>query len=288
MLNLGLIGDIQLLEPYARKAMEHPGVVITGKSSVGTQPQPASFRLHAPEFNRIELIERSDALLINKFSLMPFQLVCDMIKKTRHIFAISYPDLSFEECSLLAKLAGEAKTVIQIVNPLYYKPPIMWLNKNVKKPSFTSVSHFYKNIPETDFLLTLLLMLQNAIGTGAKKTNAVSFRSMNTGNDFMNIHLELNDGSVIQFNTGKTVDTEEFIIKSYASNHFAVMDVTQNLLSLNNQDIDLTGYEEQNEINDFINTILQNKKAVTSIEKFATALQTKHTILDKLNRYINC
>ncbi len=288
MLHLGLIGDIQLLEPYARKAMEHPEVVITGKSSVGTQPQPASFRLHAPEFNRMELIERSDALLINKFSLLPFQLVCDMIKKNRHIFAISYPDLSFEECSIMAKLAGEAKTVIQIVNPLYYKPPVMWLNKYIKKPSFTSVSRFYKNIPETDTLLTLLLMLQNAIGTGQKKTSAVSFKSIQTGNDFMNIYLELNDGSVIQFNTGKMVDTEEFIIKSYASNQFAFMDIAQNLLSLNNQTIDLSDYEEQNEIHDFLNSILQNKKAVTSIEKFATALQMKHSILDKLNRYNNC
>jgi hypothetical protein len=288
MLQLGLIGDIQVLEPYARIAMEHPEIVITGKSSVGTQPQPGSLRLHAPEFNRIELIERSDALLINRFSLLPFQLLCDMVKKTRHIFAISYPDLGFEECSRLAKLASEAKTVIQIVNPLYYKPPIMWLNKNINKPSFTSVSYFQKNVSETDTLLSLLLMLQNSIGTAPKKTSAVTFQSTQTGNDFTNIHLELNDGSVIQLNTGKTGETEEFQIKSFANNQFTSVDVMQNLLTLNNQQVDLSDYGKQNDIMDFINSIIQSKKAVTSIETFATVLQIKQAILDKLNRYINC
>ena len=288
MLQLGLIGDIQVLEPYARKAMEHPEVVITGKSSVGTQPQPGSFRLHAPEFNRIELIERSDALLINRFSLLPFQLVCDMVKKTRHIFAISFPDLSFEECYKLAKLASEAKTVIQIINPLYYKPPVMWLNKNIIKPSFISVSYFQKNLSETDIILTLLLMLQNALSTGPKKTSALTFRSIQTGNDFTNIHLELNDGSVIQFNAGKTEETEEFSIKSFANNQFTVVNVMQNLLTLNNQQVDLSDYQKQNDILDFINSIIQNKKAVTSIETFAIVLQIKQAILDKLNRYLNC
>jgi len=276
------------LEPYARKAMEHPEVVITGKSSVGTQPQPGSFRLHAPEFNRIELIERSDALLINRFSLLPFQLVCDMVKKTRHIFAISFPDLSFEECYKLAKLASEAKTVIQIINPLYYKPPVMWLNKNIIKPSFISVSYFQKNLSETDIILTLLLMLQNALSTGPKKTSALTFRSIQTGNDFTNIHLELNDGSVIQFNAGKTEETEEFSIKSFANNQFTVVNVMQNLLTLNNQQVDLSDYQKQNDILDFINSIIQNKKAVTSIETFAIVLQIKQAILDKLNRYLNC
>jgi hypothetical protein len=288
MIQLGLIGDIQVLEPYARKAMEHPEIVITGKSSVGTQPQPGSFRLQAPEFNRIELIERSDALLINRFSLLPFQLLCDMVKKTRHIFAISYPDLSFEECSRLAKLASEAKTVIQILNPFFYSPPIMWLNKNINKPSFTSVSYFQKDFPKTDILLTLLLMLQNAVGTGPKKTNAVAFRSAETDNDFTHIYLELNDGSVIQFNTGKTGDKEEFQIKSFASNQFTAVDVIQNLLTLNNQMVDLSDYGNQNETQDFINSILQSRKAVTSIETYATVLQIKQAILDKLNRYINC
>jgi hypothetical protein len=288
MLQLGLIGDIQLLEPYARKAMEHPEVVITGKSSVGTQPQPGSFRLQAPEFNRIELIERSDALLINKFSLLPFQLVCDMVKKNRHIFAISYPDLTFDECSRLAKLAGEAKTVIQVVNPLFYHQPLLWLNKNVKKPSFTSISYFPKDVPETDSLLSFLLMLQKLIGTGPKKTTAVAFRSNQTSSDFTHIHLELNDGSIIQFNTGKNNEAEAFQIKSFESNQFVAIDILQNLLMLNNQTVDLSEYSKQDETQDFINSIHQNRKAVTSIENFATALQTKQAILDKLNRYIDC
>jgi len=117
MLNLGLIGDIQMLEPFTKRAQEHPQIHIAGKSSVGTQPLQGSSRISAPEFNRIELIERSDALLINRFSLLPFQLICDIVKKSKHFFAASYPELTAEECSQILKLRNEAQTVIQVINP---------------------------------------------------------------------------------------------------------------------------------------------------------------------------
>ena len=105
MLNLGLIGDIRLMEPYIKRVMDHPEIHITGKSSVGIHPQPDDFRLPVPEFNRIELIERSDALLINRFSLLPFDMLCSMVKKSKHFFATSHPAFTPEQSLHLAKLA---------------------------------------------------------------------------------------------------------------------------------------------------------------------------------------
>src|SRR5690554_3193119 len=114
MLNIGLIGDIKLLEPYTQGIQQHKKALIIGKSSVGTQPLPSGFRMQVPEFNRIELIERSDVLFINKFSLLPFSLICEMVKKSKHIFAASFPDLTSEEMNQLIKLADEARCVIQV------------------------------------------------------------------------------------------------------------------------------------------------------------------------------
>lgn len=288
MIQVGLIGDIQLLDPYVSKAMEHPEIVITGKSSVGIPPKPGSTRIQAPEFNRIELIERSDALMINKFSLLPFQLVCDIVKKSKHIFAASYPELSVGECMQLAKLANEAKTVIQFVNPNYYLPPVQWLNKTSRKQSFTTISSWGSESREKDSLMKMLLMLKDLLGAGPKKVNAVAFQSPTAGADFNHVSLERGDGSVIQLNFGKTPGTSEFLIKSYSTNQFAQLDVVHNIFTSNGEPLDLTEHSNKNETHDFIKAVFQNKKAATGIEDYSMALQTKQAILDKLNRYINC
>ena len=170
MLNIGLIGDIKLLETFTKKAQEIPEINITGKSSVGTQPLPGNLKLQAPEFNRIELIERSDALIINRFSLLPFALLCDMVKQSKHFFAASYPNLTQNEINQLAKLAQEAKTVIQIANPLYYMPAMQWLAKNLKKPAYVDVTYFNQDAAEKNTLLLLLLMLKDITGTIPKKS----------------------------------------------------------------------------------------------------------------------
>jgi hypothetical protein len=287
MLQLGLIGDFQQLEPFVKRAQEHPDVIITGKSSVGTQPQPGRYKLQVPEFNRMELIDRSDALLINKFSLLSFQLVCDMVKKSKHIFATSYPDLSVSECAQLVKLANEAKTVIQIVNPFYYIPAVQWMNNNISKPFFMNISFFGKEQSQNDFLLQKLLMLQDFMGTGPKKTTAVSFQ-YDLKNIFNNVHLEFGDGSVIQINFGQSEINEDFQIKSYADKQFVVLDIFKNNFLLNNMPLEVNTHTQKDETLNFIASILQTKKAITDIEKYAVALQIKHNISAKLNRYINC
>jgi hypothetical protein len=284
MLNLGLIGDIKLLEPYMKKARENPEVHITGKSSVGIQPQPDSFRLQAPEFNRIELIERSDALLINRFSLLPFQLLCDMVKKSKHFFATSYPQLNPEECTVLAKLAHEAKTVIQIANPFYYLPAMHWLNKNLKKPVFIDVSYFKNEPLKNDVLIQLLLMLQD-VGTSPKKTGAVTYQSTPANSQFSNVQLELGDGTIINIAFGKADKKSEFKIKTFARNQFIEIDIDEKKHTCNNIPIDLTEFKNTSETDSFLNAIFKKKQAVTSIEKFALVLQTAKNIQEKLDRY---
>ena len=202
MLNLGLIGDIKLLEPYAKKIQGHQNIHITGKSSVGTTTNPASFRFTIPEFNKIELIERSDALLINHFSLLPFQLLCDIVRKSKHIFATEYPDISIQECRDLTKLANEAQTVFQVINPFYYLPALQWLNKNLKKPAYLDIS-FFKGKPEqTEWLTPLLLMLKEITGTIPKKISAMAFQINEPQSEFNNLRLEFGNASSVNLNFG--------------------------------------------------------------------------------------
>ncbi|RIH65743.1 hypothetical protein D1164_08785 [Mariniphaga sediminis] len=285
MLKLGLIGDIQMLEPFIKKAMKHPEVYIAGKSSVGTRPQPAGSRLTITEFNRVELIERADAFLINHFSLLPFQLLCEMVKKSKHFFATTYPELSADECTQLTKLAQEAQTIIQIANPFYYLPAIQWLGQNVLKPAFVEVSYFKNEPVGADTLLQLLLMLKNITGNIPKKTSAVSFDSTLADSVFSNLQLEFGDGSVVQINYGKKGTQNVFKVNTYAHNQFVEFDFLKGHYSCNNSPIDLSPFKKELETDTFLNTLAQKKLPVTTIEDYSSVLQTLHKIHLKLDRF---
>lgn len=283
MLNLGLIGDIQQLEPFSKKAQELREIHITGKSSVGTQP--GNFRVSVPEFNRIELIERSDALLINRFSLLPFQMLCDMVKKSKHFFATSYPNLSADECSHLAKLATEAQTIIQIANPFYYFPAVQWLSSNIKQPSLIEVSCFKDEQQETDLLLQLMLMLKDAAGLNPRKANVMSFHSTSADSRINRIYLEFGNGTVATINYGKMGQHNEFRIKTYADNQFTNFDLVRNHFTCNNSPIDLSALKKINETDDFLQSILQKKQKTTNIENYSSVIQIVQKISSRLNHF---
>lgn len=285
MLNLGLIGDIQLLEPYIISAQGIPEIHITGKSSVGTHSKPDNFRLSAPEFNRIELIERSDALLINRFSLLPFQLLCNMVKKSKHFFATSYPELDIAECNQLAMLAAEAQAVIQVANPFYYLPAVQWLNKNIVHPAIIEINHFQPEFQDTDILLKLLLMLKDVTGTNPKKAGAVSYHSTPAESGFNNIQLEFANGTRSTVNYGRMNKHKEFSIKSYANNQFTEMDLILDQYKCNNSPIDLSAFKDEDETAAFIYSILHQKHNRTQIEDYSSVIQTIQKISSKLDRF---
>ncbi|MDD2380393.1 MAG: hypothetical protein WCY58_00615 [Mariniphaga sp.] len=285
MLNIGLIGDIHLLEPIIIEALEHPEVHITGKSSVGLHQASESIHIPTPEFNRIELIERADALIMNRFSLIPFQQLCSMVKKSKHIFTTTYPEFSLDECTHLIKLAHEAKTTVQITNPFYYLPALQWLNQNLKKPSYLSVTYSNQEIQDTHMLVPFLLMLKDMSGSKLKKFGAVSFRSEPAGSTFNHVQVEFSNGLMVEFNFGKRSQVNEFKISAYAHNQFAFFDILKGTAFSNHAPLDLSSSVEKNETDSFIRAILQKKSCSTHLENFAFALQTAKAIQSKLEQF---
>lgn len=274
-----------MLEPYIKRAQEIPEIHIAGKSSVGTFSPSGNLRMSAPEFNRIELIERSDVLLINRFSLIPFQLLCDMVKKSKHFFATSYPELNSAECNQLDMLAHEAQTVIQVSNPFYYLPAIQWLNKNIRYPAIIEINHFKPEYQDIDILIKLLLMLKDAAGVNPKKAAAVSYHSTPADAGFNNIQLEFTNGTRVAVNYGKMGQLKEFSIKTYANNQFTDFNLIAGQGSCNNSPVDFSPFKELSETDSFIHSILQKKQSKTQIQDYSSVIQTVQKISSKLDRY---
>jgi len=285
MLNIGIIGDIKSLESYIGYIQKSKDMQIVGKSSIGIPNKDDQLKFTIPEFNRVELIDRADALIINNFSLFPFSFLCDMVKKSKHIFATEYPGLSLEECSQLVKLTQEAKTVFQFLNPLSQIPPFNWLAENIKLPTLLNISFLNERINEKDDLIQLLLVLNRITGIKPKKMHVSSFKGSSENSFFTNLHFLFGDASVVNLSYGQTEIKNEFTIYTYAEKQFATFNIPAESYLVNNQKIKLKGMSEMDEFNGFIDTLNGKKKNITQMDDYYTVLESVERINKKLNQF---
>ncbi len=285
MLNLGFIGDINLLKPYVKLVRKNPKIHIVGKSSFGTKLTEDDFRFSIPEFNRIELIERSDILVINHFSILPFNLTCKSVKKGKHIFAAGYPGYNKSELEELAELVKEAGIIFQLSNPLFNHPVIWWIKNNIKPPAYWDITYYKKEILSKDDLLTrLLMLLQELINAPLRKINALSFKNPPVLPEFINLRLEYGNAVVVNLNTGSH-SSKEYIIKACSAGCSALMDFGNKIYTCNESKIDPSEKKFIDEFDRFIENIRSKKQPVIEIDDYLKVLQNITSIKLKLSQF---
>ena len=284
MLNIGLIGKTANLEPHAQEIRKNTQVNIIGKSSVGSSTQLNSFHYSIPEFNRVELLERADIILMDNSTPMPFKLMSDIVKKSKHIFCTEHPALTIEECTELVKLSNESGSIVQVTNPYFYKPAIQWMNVNIQGPAFIEYSNFEANASASESMYTMLLMMLGITGISPKKIGAVTFPGYNNSK-FSNVRLEFNDGSVISLSFGKLESLNDFKIRIYSDNRFVTFNFTQNTYVCDNKPIDLDAYSKANEFDQFIDTINKKVKKSSCIEDYLIAMHVVQKASRKLQQF---
>lgn len=282
MLNIGLIGNTEILEPFVKRFRKNKNVNVIGKASVGSSAKIDSFHYSIPELNRIELIERSDILLIDNSSLLPFNLLCDIVKKSKHIFTAGYLNLTIDECTQLVKLANESRSVIQVSNPYFYSAPIQWMNQHVSLPIFLEILDFTGMGEKDDKLYPIILMLLGLTGISPKKVGAVTFRSAPNKSDFTNVRLEFGDASVVNLNYGSIEPLEEFKIRAYSRNQFITLNFTKKTYFTNNTPINLSDYSGIGEIDAFVDSILNKTRNKSSLEDYLIAMH----LVQKINKKV--
>ena len=287
MLGIGLIGKTETLEPHVKRIRKNPNVNIVGKASIGTDYILSSFHHTIPEINKIELIERVDVIMADNSSKLTFPLLCDIVKKSKHVFAVEYLNLTVDECALLAKLADESGSVIQITNPLYFSPAIQWFNRHLSTPAYIDISCISAETVTDSTLISLLMMLLGTTGISPKKVSAVTFRSQQADSNFNNVRLEFGDASVVNLNYGNMPKFNKFKIKAYSSDRFVTLDFS-NETYLNNNIPIITDKEVNavDELEYFVNTILKKHKQQSNIEDYLTVLHTVQKINKKISQFV--
>uniref|UniRef100_UPI0032164575 hypothetical protein n=1 Tax=uncultured Draconibacterium sp. TaxID=1573823 RepID=UPI0032164575 len=285
MLNVGLIGNTEILEPYVTNIKKNDAINIIGKASVGTNAQLNSFHFSIPEFNRVELIERADVILMDNSTPLPFKFMRDIIKKSKHIFCAEYPDLTIDECTELNKLINESRSVVQVSNPYFFTPAIQWMNKNISTPAFIDYSNFEKNAAgETGSLFPMLMMLLGSTGISPKKIGTVTFPGYNNSK-FTNVRLEFSDASVVNLNFGSLESLKNFKLRIYSDNQFATFNFTKSKFLCDNKPIDLESYSKVDELDLFVDSILGKAKKISTLEDYLIAMHVATKINKKIAQF---
>ncbi len=282
MFNIGLIGNTEFLEPFVKRIRKNKQVNVIGKTSVGSSAKLDSFHFSIPEINRVELIERSDILLIDNSSLLPFKMLSDIIKRSKHIFAAGYPKITIDECTQLVKLANESGSIIQISNPYFFSPAIQWMNKNVETPIFLDILDFTVNTGNDDTLYPIVMMLLGTTGISPKKVGAVTFKSTPNKSDFTNVRLEFGDASVVNISFGNLDSLEEFKIRAYSKNQFVTFNFSKKTFICNNQPVNLSDFASVSEFDSFIGAVNKTSKKQSSLEDYLISMH----LVQKINKKI--
>ncbi len=284
MLNVGLIGNTEILEPYVTNIKKNSEINVIGKASIGRSAQLNSFHFSIPEFNRVELIERADVILMDNSMPMPFKFMRDIIVRSKHIFCIEYPDLTIEECTELNKLINESRSIVQVSNPYYFTPAIQWMNENITTPAFIDYSNFEKNITSNNPLYPMLLMLLGSTGISPKKIGAVTFPGYNNST-FTNVRLEFSDASVVNLNFGSLESLKNFKVRIYSDNQFATFNFTKDKFLCDNKPIELERFSEINELNSFVDSILGKTKKISTLDDYLIAMHVAQKITKKIAQF---
>ena len=285
MLEVGLIGKTETLEPYVKRIQRNPNINIIGKASIGADVSLNSFHYTIPEINKIELIERADVILTDNSSKLPFPLLCDIIKKSKHVFTAEYLNLTVDECTQLIKLAKESDSVIQVTNPLYFSPAIQWLSRHLITPAYIDISYISTEVITDSTLISLLLMLFGTTGTSPKNIDAVTFSSRQTNSNFNNVRLEFGDASVVSLNYGNMPQFNKFKIKVYSSDQFVTFDLIDETYLNNNIPFTPDTVHAVNELDCFVNAILKKQKQQSSMEDYLTVIHAVQKINKKILQF---
>lgn len=219
------------MQPFVQHLKKTPGFEIVGKSSIGMIDQPADSLLSVPEYVKTALLEASDVLIIDKASMVNFDLLKDAVRKYKHLFFSDIPELTPGQCLDLQKLTSEAGNIVQVRNPLFEEPVAYWIARNWQEPAY--VNYFEgttKLIGNRKILIKLLLYAHSLFKGSPQKIRVSGINHQSGSNAFLNIRLDYPTFSAINFDILQQHENEIMIraaipgkfIETSSKNHILI------------------------------------------------------------------
>jgi hypothetical protein len=239
MIKIGLIGNLGSIVTHIGQLKNIKNIQLLGKSSVGMMEEPQGKYLTLPEFNRTELVETSDFLIVENSNLLLPDLIKVAIKSNKHLYITDYPLISPEQCMELVKLADEAKTMVHICNYPGSESFTNWLKENWKEPAYLNLFETLPTLPDKlTYLTKYLLFALSLFKSAPQKIRVSGIHQPDSDYYFINVRLDFPSYStfnlemLIQPNSSRN-------IKIAIPGKFLSCDLTSAKATLNQKEITL-------------------------------------------------
>jgi len=273
MIKLGIFGDHTTNPELVERIKTLPDVEIVGAYFNGSSEIPASLT----EFSGpIDLMDQADALLILSEKKAGSDLIKLILRKSKHLFLKTMPNLNSREIKELVDLGKEAGVVSSVYNR-FSDIPFFNLDKNYEKPvlinlrtSFEGQSTSYSNE-----LLLLLTAINQLIQSSYRKIEV--FGLDKPGNQLvLNLRVEYNNGSVFNLTiSGRESDGVFEVFHSGGFNQFRFAEPLHSAYSGANQEFAA--------VSSFVSCLQHQVQSKISFDKLMAGVQMLNQVQENLH-----
>ena len=273
MIRLGIFGDQstnpELLERVKTLAeTEVVGVYFSGNLIV-----PEGF----PEVSGpIELMDISDAIMILTDKSISSDLIKLILRKSKHLYLRTIPNLDVKEVKELIGLEKEAGMVTFIYNSFNCLPFFDTFRNNYEKPLLINLRTCFEGVtvkPSHEMLL-LITDLNQVVQSNYKKLEIFG-QNKSRKQLIVNLRIEYNNGSVINLTISQEKSAGHCEIFDHAgSSQFEF----ETPLNLAHPQLD----QEYTAISNFLRLIQNQDKKENSFDKLLNGVQIVHEIRENL------
>ena len=195
MIKLGIFGDQFTNTKLLEQLKTMPGVMVSGVYFSGNSVVPEGFEeLASPE----SLMDISDALLILSEKSVSSDLIRMILRKSKHLFLKSIPNLNVREIKELIDLEKEAGIVTYTYNPFNYIPWFDLYKTKYEKPFLINLRTSFEGtiIKPAQEILLLVTAVNGVAQSNYKKIEVFGMSESGEGL-IINLRIEYENGSVI-------------------------------------------------------------------------------------------
>lgn len=221
MLKLGIFGDQSTNPELLAQLGSLPGTNVSGVFYSGNTSLPNPFpELSSPE----SLMDISDALLILSDKSVSSDLIRMILRKSKHLYLKTIPNMNIREVKELIDLEKEAGIITYIYNPFNYIPWLDPYQTNYEKPMLLNLRTCFEGtlLKPAQELLLLVTALNRLAQSNFKKIDVFGLENQSVL--VVSLRIEYDNGSVFNLTLSQEPCSGFCEIIEQSSQHFYTID----------------------------------------------------------------
>ena len=304
MIKIGVTGEFFEMEKEIQLLKEMPEFSLSGIYHYNTKLLEEFGDKHNLPifFSSSSLVESCDAIDIAGNNGDENHLYAEVLKNSKHLI-VDFPNASsINRLKHLAKLASEAKVIMQVRNPYRFNPAYMACLARINKPAVLEIQMEIKQVSKLDYQAVLCIdLIRDMVRSNTHRVNASGISVAGRKVDHLTGRIEFDNGSIANMTINQLSGRDSLIAKIYQQGNRIFINFSEKecyiekipftLFPVTNEDNKEQILPEINKINpaneelkQFRNAIEQKFSTGIDIEQALQSIDIYREIVEKINK----